>query len=172
LWAGSLEVVTQDRGTAGVAERSNLCSITVPVTVASFSNHSAMVVLKESSLLVRGRCAGPCAGASRYFRMVCQPMLRWRSILRMGQRSDTVGFALLDQNLRFVRINAALKVIDGHLASPCYRCKGIRNDPHTIAPCRQALARARAASHGRKATRSEQRARYVDCGPQNWDDRQ
>ena len=27
-----------------------------------------------------------------------------------------VGFALLDQNLRFVRINAALKVIDGHLA--------------------------------------------------------
>jgi len=28
-----------------------------------------------------------------------------------------VGFALLDQNLRFVRINAALKVIDGQLAS-------------------------------------------------------
>lgn len=28
-----------------------------------------------------------------------------------------VGFALLDQNLRFVRINAALKVIDGHLAN-------------------------------------------------------
>ncbi len=27
-----------------------------------------------------------------------------------------VGFALLDHNLRFVRINAALKVIDGHLA--------------------------------------------------------
>jgi DNA-binding CsgD family transcriptional regulator len=27
-----------------------------------------------------------------------------------------VGFALLDENLRFVRINAALKVIDGHLA--------------------------------------------------------
>jgi PAS domain S-box-containing protein len=27
-----------------------------------------------------------------------------------------VGFALLDQNLRFVRINAALKVMDGHLA--------------------------------------------------------
>ncbi len=27
-----------------------------------------------------------------------------------------VGFALLDRNLRFVRINAALKVIDGHLA--------------------------------------------------------
>jgi hypothetical protein len=27
-----------------------------------------------------------------------------------------VGFALLDQNLRFIRINAALKVIDGHLA--------------------------------------------------------
>ncbi|HEY1206812.1 MAG: LuxR C-terminal-related transcriptional regulator [Bryobacteraceae bacterium] len=28
-----------------------------------------------------------------------------------------VGFALLDQDLRFVRINAALKVIDGHLAN-------------------------------------------------------
>ncbi len=28
-----------------------------------------------------------------------------------------VGFALLDQNLRFIRINAALKVIDGHLAN-------------------------------------------------------
>ena len=28
-----------------------------------------------------------------------------------------VGFALLDENLRFVRINAALKVIDGHLAN-------------------------------------------------------
>jgi PAS domain-containing protein len=28
-----------------------------------------------------------------------------------------VGFALLDHNLRFVRINAALKVIDGHLAN-------------------------------------------------------
>ena len=28
-----------------------------------------------------------------------------------------VGFALLDQNLRFVRINAALKVIDGHSAN-------------------------------------------------------
>ena len=28
-----------------------------------------------------------------------------------------VGFALLDQNLRFVRINAALKAIDGQLAN-------------------------------------------------------
>ena len=28
-----------------------------------------------------------------------------------------VGFALLDHNLPFVRINAALKVIDGHLAN-------------------------------------------------------
>ena len=27
------------------------------------------------------------------------------------------GFALLDQNLRFLRVNAALKVIDGHLAN-------------------------------------------------------
>src|SRR5712671_816283 len=43
-----------------------------------------MVVLKGSSLLVRRRCAGPCAGASRYFRMVCQPMRRWRSIFTDG----------------------------------------------------------------------------------------
>src|SRR5271166_5668891 len=32
--------------------------MTAPVTVASFSSHSAMVVLKGSSLLRRGRCCG------------------------------------------------------------------------------------------------------------------
>ena len=47
-----------------------------------------MVALKGSSLLSRCRWRGPCAGASRYFRMVCQPMRRCRSILRIGQCSD------------------------------------------------------------------------------------
>ena len=62
--------------------------MTAAVTRGSFSSHSAIVPLNGSSLLERSRLAGPCAGASRYFLMVCQPMLRWRSILRMGQCSD------------------------------------------------------------------------------------
>ena len=44
--------------------------------------------LKGSSLLARGRSAGVCAGESRYFLMVRQPICRCCSILRMGQRSD------------------------------------------------------------------------------------
>src|SRR5258708_25021186 len=62
--------------------------MTVPLTVGSFSSHSAMVVLNESSLLVRCRRAGRCAGAFRYLRMVCPPMRRCCAILRIGQCSD------------------------------------------------------------------------------------
>ena len=62
--------------------------MTAAVTLGSFSSHSAMVALKGSSLLSRCRWAGACAGASRYFLMVRQLMRRWRSILRIGQRSD------------------------------------------------------------------------------------
>jgi len=52
---------------------------------------------------------------------------RWRDGIAQLKREKSqllqliaaapVGFALLDQNLRFVRINAALKVIDGHSAN-------------------------------------------------------
>src|SRR5258706_13265540 len=62
--------------------------MTVPLTVGSFSSHSAMVVLNESSLLVRCRRMGRCAGAFRYLRMVCPPMRRCCAILRIGQCSD------------------------------------------------------------------------------------
>ena len=62
--------------------------MTAALARGSFSSHSAMVALNGSSLLVRDRVAGVCAGASRYFLMVCQLMRRWRSILRMGQCSD------------------------------------------------------------------------------------
>ena len=54
---------------------------------ASFSSSSAMVGLKGSSLLTRDRAAGVWAGASKYFLMVRQLMLRCCSILRMGQCS-------------------------------------------------------------------------------------
>ena len=54
------------------------------MTRASFSSHSAMVALKGSSLLVRARVAGACAGASRYFLMVCQLMLQMAFDLANG----------------------------------------------------------------------------------------
>src|ERR1039457_712882 len=41
-----------------------------------------------SSLLMRDRVAGVCAGASKYFLMVCQLTRRCCSILRMDQRSS------------------------------------------------------------------------------------
>jgi hypothetical protein len=50
----------------------------------------------------------------------------------------------------------------------CYRCKGIRN-----APGRKQVGKYHSVSKRaeRKATRAEQHARYLDCGPQAWDDR-
>src|SRR5271170_8082830 len=62
--------------------------MTAAVTSGSFSSHAAILPLNESSLLARLRSAGPCAGALRYLRIVRQPIFRWRSILRMDQRSD------------------------------------------------------------------------------------
>ena len=61
--------------------------MTAALARASFSSSSAMVGLNGSSLLMRDRVAGVCAGVSKYFLMVCQLMRRCCSILRMGQRS-------------------------------------------------------------------------------------
>jgi hypothetical protein len=61
--------------------------MTAALARASFTSSSAMVGLKGSSLLMRDRVAGVCAGDSKYFLMVCQLMRRCCSILRMGQRS-------------------------------------------------------------------------------------
>jgi len=49
----------------------------------------------------------------------------------------------------------------------CFRCKGIRNSP---------MMRIRKVAGGKRlgekrATREEQNARYLDCGPANWDDK-
>ena len=49
----------------------------------------------------------------------------------------------------------------------CYRCKGIRGNPHFRKPKLKPVRRFRE----RHASREEQHARYLDCGPQNWDDR-
>jgi len=51
-----------------------------------------------------------------YLRDGIAQLKREKSQLLQLIAAAPVGFALLDQNLRFVRINAALKVIDGHLA--------------------------------------------------------
>jgi len=48
----------------------------------------------------------------------------------------------------------------------CYRCKGIRNNPVSVLPKK---SRQRKTNHN--ASRAEQYARYIDCGPANWDDR-
>ena len=61
--------------------------VTKAAARASFSSSSAMVGLNGSSLLIRDRVDGVCAGVSKYFLMVCQLMRRCCSILRMGQRS-------------------------------------------------------------------------------------
>jgi hypothetical protein len=45
----------------------------------------------------------------------------------------------------------------------CFRCKGIRNRPQQSIKLRKPKERT--------ATSEEQHARYIDCGPQNWDDR-
>lgn len=53
----------------------------------------------------------------------------------------------------------------------CYRCKGIRNNP---SPPRALIMPRKARVNKLKpriATRAEQHARYIDCGPSNWDDR-
>jgi hypothetical protein len=68
------------RGAAGAV-------MTAALARASFSSSSAMVGLKGSSLLVRDRAAGVCAGASKYFLTIRQLMPRCCSILRMGQCS-------------------------------------------------------------------------------------
>jgi len=53
----------------------------------------------------------------------------------------------------------------------CYRCKGIRNNPLTPrVVLMQRKTRARNPKQ-RFATREEQNACYIDCGPANWDDR-
>jgi len=57
----------------------------------------------------------------------------------------------------------------------CYRCKGIRGNPHYRnqghdAGMRAKLHRKRRYTE-RRASREVQYARYLDCGPQNWDDR-
>ena len=62
--------------------------MTAALAVGSFSINSEMVALYGSSLLVRDRPAGVWAGMSKYFLIVRQPIFRWRSILRIGHRSD------------------------------------------------------------------------------------
>src|ERR1022692_3592833 len=76
--------------------------MTAALARASFSSSSAMVGLNGSSLLIRDRVAGVCAGVSKYFLMVCQLMRRCCSILRMGQRDGEV----VDGHLR---LKGALK---------------------------------------------------------------
>jgi len=49
----------------------------------------------------------------------------------------------------------------------CYRCKGIRNSPLKLA----VRARKPRAVRERIASREEQHGRYLDSGPQAWDDR-
>lgn len=46
----------------------------------------------------------------------------------------------------------------------CYRCKGIRG-----AGYRPPIMKRSSVKRGAVASRSEQQARYLDCGPQNWD---
>jgi hypothetical protein len=47
----------------------------------------------------------------------------------------------------------------------CYRCKGIRNSPSFRKPIKVRKVKEK------RASREDQHARYIDCGPQNWDDR-
>lgn len=49
----------------------------------------------------------------------------------------------------------------------CYRCKGIRNSP-TVKAANKRRKGIRASVY---ASRAEQHGRYLDSGPQNWDDR-
>lgn len=49
----------------------------------------------------------------------------------------------------------------------CYRCKGIRNAPRHKPSATMRFDRRRK----EHASRDEQHARYLDCGPANWDDR-
>ena len=49
----------------------------------------------------------------------------------------------------------------------CYKCKGIRNAP----PPRNFKLRGARKRKVAMASREEQNARYLACGPQNWDDR-
>jgi len=55
-------------------------------------------------------------GTVRRLRDGIAQLRREKSQLLQLIAAAPVGFALLDHNLRFVRVNAALKVIDGHLA--------------------------------------------------------
>lgn len=50
----------------------------------------------------------------------------------------------------------------------CYRCKGIRNSPAFKA---KPAPKKRTPRKPKTASREEQNARYLDCGPPNWDDR-
>ena len=78
LWSHLVNVVAQDGMTTVIAKR--------PQSLLD-DGGSAIVGLKGSSLLNRGRAVGVCAGASKYFLMVRQLMRRCCSILRMGQCS-------------------------------------------------------------------------------------
>lgn len=54
----------------------------------------------------------------------------------------------------------------------CYRCKGIRNSPNFVSPGATGNPRKRKPYRKLKvASREEQHGRYLDCGPQAWDDR-
>jgi hypothetical protein len=59
---------------------------------------------------------------------------------------------------------------DYQLDCQCYRCKGIRSSPGHKSKAKRGLLTKKPVSE-RKASRSEQHARYLDCGPGNWDDR-
>ena len=48
----------------------------------------------------------------------------------------------------------------------CYRCKGIRNDPRTKRQARRVRK-----LRDRSASKAERHGRYLDCGPQNWDEK-
>jgi hypothetical protein len=53
----------------------------------------------------------------------------------------------------------------------CYRCKGIRNNPFPSRVVAMQTKAKRRNPRQKVATREEQHARYLDCGPANWDDR-
>ena len=88
LWANFLHILPQNAVSAGIAERAEALLDDCGGDERIFLQPFGDIALERISLLKRARLAGPCAGASRYFLMVCQPMLRWRSILRIGQCSD------------------------------------------------------------------------------------
>ncbi len=64
----------------------------------------------------------------------------------------------------------AYEAHDYRVDCQCFRCKGIRHNPHHPQLPKRGL-RAKAPRKERIASREEQHARYIDCGPANWDDR-